>query len=133
MTQSRRADEIRAALFGLDFRAPVALDERESGTGPVLSIIAPMYDEIGGAVDLIEEITAALGQTAYEIIVVDDASTDGTAQALAKAAGRFSTLRILTHGANAGQSRAVRTGVMAARAPVIVTLDGDGQNDPADI
>lgn len=83
MTQSRRADEIRAALFGLDFRAPVALDERESGTGPVLSIIAPMYDEIGGAVDLIEEITAALGQTAYEIIVVDDASTDGTAQALA--------------------------------------------------
>lgn len=133
MTHARRADDVEAALFGLEFCTQDMSNAQDAGGGPALSVVAPMYDEIGGAVELIGEIAAALGETAHEIIIVDDASTDGTAQALAGAAGRFPALRILKHGVNAGQSRAVRTGVLAARAPVIVTLDGDGQNDPGDI
>ncbi|HBK92457.1 MAG TPA: dolichol-phosphate mannosyltransferase [Parvularcula sp.] len=92
-----------------------------------------MYDEEGGAEALIAEIAAALAAIEHEIIAVDDASRDGTRAALSRAAAATPTLRVLAHGANAGQSRAVRTGVLAARAPVIVTIDGDGQNDPADI
>lgn len=100
---------------------------------PALSVVAPMFDEEGGAEALVAEIAIALAGLHYEIIAVDDASRDGTQAALLRAAAKTPTLRILAHGANAGQSRAVRTGVLAARAPVVVTIDGDGQNDPADI
>lgn len=91
----------------------------------------PMYNEEGAAAELVQEVAEALRGLAFEVIAVDDASTDTTVARL-QASG-VEALRILQHGVNAGQSRAVRTGVLAARAPVIVTLDGDGQNDPKDI
>lgn len=114
--------------------APIfALDRRRPSDAPALSVVAPMFDEEGGAEALMAEIAAALSGQDYEIIAVDDASRDGTRAALLRAQTRTPQLRVLAHGANAGQSRAVRTGVLAARAPVVVTIDGDGQNDPADI
>jgi glycosyltransferase involved in cell wall biosynthesis len=98
-----------------------------------LSVVVPMFNEEEGAEALAREIAASLHGFAHEIIVVDDCSTDRTREALARARKGIPQLRILAHARNAGQSRAVRTGVLAARAPVIATLDGDGQNDPADI
>ena len=68
----------------------------------------------------------------FEILFVDDASRDGTLDRLRALTGEIPQLRVLAHRFNAGQSRAIRTGVLAARAPIVVTLDGDGQNDPAD-
>jgi dolichol-phosphate mannosyltransferase len=103
------------------------------GDGPALSVVAPMFNEAEGALPLVAEIAAALADVPHEIIVIDDCSTDGTRKALLSARLQYPALRILAHGANAGQSRAVRTGVLAARAPVVATLDGDGQNDPNDI
>jgi glycosyltransferase involved in cell wall biosynthesis len=100
---------------------------------PVLSVVAPMFNEAGAAAALVDEIAAALAGVAHEVIIVDDASTDDTVAALREARAHWPQLRIVTHEVNAGQSRAIRTGVLAARAPVIVTLDGDGQNDPKDI
>lgn len=114
-----------APLFGR--RQPVA------DNGPALSVVAPMYDEEGGAAALVGEIAAALAGIDYEIIVVDDASRDGTKAVLAALKAATPRLRVIAHQRNAGQSRAVRTGILAARAPVIATIDGDGQNDPADI
>lgn len=98
---------------------------------PEISVVAPMYNEAGGAAALIAEIAAALGDAGYEIIIVDDASSDDTIKVLADVGS--SVLRILLHEKNAGQSRALRTGILAARGAIVVTLDGDGQNDPADI
>ncbi len=107
--------------------------EKVLSNTPALSVIAPMHNEAGGAGALVDEIAAALSGVNHEIIMVDDASTDETINALKAAGARHPQLRILRHEKNAGQSRAVRTGVLAARAPVIATLDGDGQNNPADI
>lgn len=92
-----------------------------------------MFNEAGGAAALIAEIAAALAGVAHEIIAVDDCSTDGTRAELLAAREGTPQLRVLAHEKNAGQSRAVRTGVLAARAAVAATLDGDGQNDPRDI
>jgi dolichol-phosphate mannosyltransferase len=92
----------------------------------------PVFNEEGAAAPLAREIAAAFEGMDYEMIFVDDASRDGTVSSLLDASATLPRLRVVRHGQNAGQSRAVRTGVMAARAPVIVTLDGDGQNDPAD-
>ncbi len=103
-----------------------------AGTRPEVSIIAPMFNEEGAVLSLAREIAHAFDGWAFEIVMVDDASVDGTAQALALAAAEIPCLRFLRHARNAGQSRAIRTGVLAARAPVVVMLDGDGQNDPAD-
>ena len=99
---------------------------------PALSVVAPMHNEAGGAGALVDEIAAALSDIEHEIIMVDDASSDDTLSVLREARARHPQLRVLRHECNAGQSRALRTGVMAARAPVIAMLDGDGQNDPAD-
>ena len=101
-------------------------------SGPDISVVVPVYDEEGAAPALAREIAAAFAGRAFEIIFVDDASRDGTKAALKALAGEIPQLRVLGHSRNSGQSRAIRTGVLAARGPVIVTLDGDGQNDPAD-
>ncbi|MEM9704873.1 MAG: glycosyltransferase family 2 protein, partial [Pseudomonadota bacterium] len=92
-----------------------------------------MYNEEGGAAALVQEIDGVFPGENIEIIIVDDCSSDRTREALIEAKKTLPALRVLRHQKNAGQSRAVRTGVLAARAPIIATLDGDGQNDPADI
>ncbi|WP_375269600.1 glycosyltransferase family 2 protein [Phenylobacterium sp.] len=99
---------------------------------PDISVVVPVFDEEGAAPALAREIAAAFAGRQVEIIFVDDASRDGTRAALAALKAEIPQLRVLSHRRNSGQSRAIRSGVMAARAPVIVTLDGDGQNDPAD-
>ena len=99
---------------------------------PEISVVVPVHDEAGAAVPLAREIAAAFAGRSYEMIFVDDASKDTTLAELKAAMTDLPTLRVLSHGANAGQSRAVRTGVLAARAPIVVTMDGDGQNPPAD-
>jgi dolichol-phosphate mannosyltransferase len=102
-----------------------------------LSVVVAVRDEADNIVPLVEEIHAALeGHTAvaaFEVVYVDDGSTDATPQRLAQAAGRFPRLRVLRHRRGCGQSAALATGVRAARYPWIATLDGDRQNDPADI
>jgi len=99
---------------------------------PDYSVVVPVYNESGAAPALAREIAAAFGDRAYEMVFVNDASTDDTLAQLTALKAEIPQLRVLSHGKNAGQSRAVRTGVLAAHAPIIVTMDGDGQNDPAD-
>lgn len=104
-------------------------------TGPAaISVVVPVKDEAGNVGPLAREIAVALaGEPAHEIIFVDDGSGDGTPDALVALKSEIPALRVLRHGRNLGQSRGIRTGVQAARGEIIVTLDGDGQNDPADI
>ncbi len=97
------------------------------------SVVVPVMNEEGNAANLAREIASALDGRSYEMIFVDDASRDDTRAELAALKAELPALRVLGHRRNAGQSRAVRTGVLAARAPIIGTLDGDGQNDPADL
>lgn len=99
---------------------------------PDISVVVPVHDEEGAAGPLAREIAEAFAGRAFEMVFVDDASKDGTLAELRALQAELPTLRVLGHGSNAGQSRAVRTGVLAARAPIVVTLDGDGQNPPAD-
>ncbi len=99
---------------------------------PDISVVVPVFDEEGAAPALAREIAAAFAGRAFEIVFVDDASRDGTRAALDALKAEIPQLRVLGHRRNSGQSRAIRSGILAARAPVIVTLDGDGQNDPAD-
>ena len=99
-----------------------------------LSVVVPVYNEAGSIVALVHEIATTLRPcVSFEIVVVNDASTDETDQALVRVLGQLPELRVLVHSRNAGQSMAVRSGVIASRAAWVVTLDGDGQNDPADI
>ncbi|MGV9010670.1 glycosyltransferase family 2 protein [Brevundimonas sp.] len=99
---------------------------------PDISVVVPVHNEQGAAAPLAREIAAAFQGRSYEMVFVDDASRDETLAELRALMTELPTLRVLSHATNAGQSRAVRTGVMAARAPIVVTLDGDGQNPPAD-
>jgi dolichol-phosphate mannosyltransferase len=99
-----------------------------------LSVVVAVKDEADNIVPLVEEIHAALdGVAQFELLYVDDGSADDTPARLAQAARRFPRLRVLRHGRCCGQSTALATGVRAARYPWIATLDGDLQNDPADI
>lgn len=98
-----------------------------------ISVVVPVKDEAGNVAPLAREIAAALAGENHEILFVDDGSSDGTGAALAALKSELPQLRILRHARNLGQSRSVHTGVKAARGDIIVTLDGDGQNDPADI
>ena len=101
---------------------------------PQLSVVVPVHDEEDNVAPLIGEIVAALrGRIAFEIVCVDDCSHDATLARLQHVQTTTPELRVARHLRNAGQSTAVRNGVKAARAPWIATLDGDGQNDPADI
>ena len=101
---------------------------------PELSVVVPVFNERDNIAPLVDEIVAARAATRTPlIIVVDDHSTDDTLAVLQALKPRVPELRVLRHATQSGQSTAVRTGVKAARAPWIATLDGDGQNDPADI
>ena len=108
------------------------MNETTSLMPPDFSIVVPVYNEEGSAETLAREIAAAFADEAVEIVFVDDASTDATRARLAALKDSLPALRVVSHARNAGQSRAIRTGVLAARAPIVITLDGDGQNDPAD-
>ena len=99
---------------------------------PDYSIVVPVFDEGGAAPALAREIAAAFAGENHEIIFIDDASRDDTKALLVALKAEIPQLRVLGHRKNSGQSRAVRSGVLAARAPIVITLDGDGQNDPAD-
>ena len=101
---------------------------------PQLSVVVPVHNEEDNVAPLVDEIVTALrGRIDFEIVYVDDASKDATLQRLRDLQATVPELRVIRHVSNAGQSTAVRNGVKAARAPWIATLDGDGQNDPADI
>jgi len=97
------------------------------------SVVVPVCNEEENVEPLAREIDAAMHALSYEMIFVDDGSTDDTAAVLAKLKTSLPALRVLRHSFRSGQSAAVASGVRAARAPWIATLDGDGQNDPADI
>ncbi len=99
---------------------------------PDISVVVPVFDEAGAAPALAREIAQAFKGRAYELIFVDDASRDGTRAALKALSTEIPQMRVLAHRRNSGQSRSIRSGILAARGAVIVTLDGDGQNDPAD-
>ena len=99
---------------------------------PEISVVIPVMDEEGNVAALAREIAVAFADRPFEMIFVDDASRDGTRAALIGLKSAYPSLRVIAHQRNAGQSRALRSGVEAARAPIVVTLDGDGQNDPAD-
>jgi glycosyltransferase involved in cell wall biosynthesis len=99
-----------------------------------LSVVVPVKDEAANVGPLAREIAAALqAEAAHEIIFIDDGSHDGTGDALAALKSDIPALRVLRHERNLGQSRGIRSGVLAAKGDIIITLDGDGQNDPADI
>ena len=98
-----------------------------------LSVVVPVRNEQDNVAPLIAEIDAALKHMAHEIIYVNDGSTDTTQARLESLQSQYPQLRIVRHAHSCGQSTAVRTGVKAAQYDWVATLDGDGQNDPADI
>jgi dolichol-phosphate mannosyltransferase len=103
-----------------------------SGAAPAVSVVVPVRNEADNVGPLTDEIAAALaGRWAFELIYVNDGSTDGTEAALNVLKADRPWLRQIRHAASCGQSSAVRSGARAASAPVVVTLDGDGQNDPS--
>ncbi|MBO6561490.1 MAG: glycosyltransferase family 2 protein [Nisaea sp.] len=107
-----------------------------SGTSgaPLLSVIVPVLNEADNLAPLISEIEAALeGVCAFEILYIDDASTDRTPGILKELKATRPHLRIIRHNRTCGQSAGLRNGVLAAHGELVATLDGDGQNDPADI
>lgn len=100
--------------------------------GPAVSVVVPVRNEADNVRPLADEIAAALnGRWSFELIYVNDGSTDGTEAALGVLKTERAYLRQIKHVASCGQSSAVRSGVAAARGAIVVTLDGDGQNDPS--
>lgn len=104
-----------------------------SNTSLELSVVVPVFNEAGNVAALVHEIAQALEGRAFEMVFVDDCSTDDTLAKLGALKVELPMLRVLSHKSNSGQSRAIRSGILAARAPIVGTLDGDGQNDPADL
>ena len=100
---------------------------------PEISVLVPVMNEQGNIRPLIDEIVAVYKGRAFEIIYIDDGSDDGTADELSRASAEIDQLRVLTHQRRSGQSAALRTGLVQARAPLIAVLDGDGQNIPSDL
>jgi dolichol-phosphate mannosyltransferase len=106
--------------------------KREREAQPAVSIVVPVRNEADNVAPLIAEIVDALGkQLTFEVIYVNDGSTDRTESELTLLMASRPWLRHVIHQVSCGQSAAVRSGVIHARAPLVVTLDGDGQNDPA--
>ena len=101
-------------------------------TSPAVSVVVPVRNEAENVRPLTDEIAAALnGRWRFELVFVNDGSTDGTEAALTALKAERPWLRQVKHETSCGQSAAVRSGVAAARAPLVATLDGDGQNDPS--
>jgi len=98
---------------------------------PAVSVVVPVRNEVDNVAPLVTEIAAALeGHWLFEVVYVNDGSTDGTEAELQRLMALHPWLRRVRHKQSCGQSAAVRTGAAAARAPIVVTLDGDGQNNP---
>jgi dolichol-phosphate mannosyltransferase len=107
-------------------------DTSTRAAAPAVSVVVPVRNEAGNVGPLVNEIADALqGRWPFEVVYVNDGSTDGTEAELKRLKEQRPWLRQIKHARSCGQSAAVRTGVAAARAPVVVTIDGDGQNDPA--
>ena len=104
---------------------------QSNGPDPVVSVIVPVKNEAGNIAPLVAEIAAALQDRAFEVIYVNDGSKDATEAELLGLMAKRPWLRQIRHKESYGKSAAVHTGVAMARAPIIVTLDGDCQNDPA--
>lgn len=102
---------------------------------PALSVVVPVFNEAENVLPLLDEIHAALAAAplTFEVVYVDDGSRDATPARLREARARYPGLRVLRLARNCGQSTAIYEGIRAARGRLIATLDGDGQNDPADI
>ena len=108
------------------------MTEANAQATPAVSVVVPVRNEADNVAPLTEEIAAAMsGRWTFEVVYVNDGSTDGTEAALQRLQAEKPWLRQVKHAASCGQSAAVRTGVAAARAPLVATLDGDGQNDPS--
>jgi dolichol-phosphate mannosyltransferase len=107
-------------------------DANAPAESPTVSVVVPVRNEAGNIGPLVQEIARALaGRGSFEIVYVNDGSTDATESELLALMRAQPFLRQIKHAASCGQSAAVRTGVAAARAGIVVTIDGDGQNDPA--
>lgn len=127
-------DTHRPLQFRDDLDESGAWPEKPELSSPTLSIVIPVHDEEANIIPLLGEIHQQLKwKYRYEVVVVDDNSSDGTASALEVLAGQDPALKIIMLSRRCGQSSAVLQGVRAAMNPVIVTLDGDGQNVPDDI
>ncbi len=98
---------------------------------PVISVVVPVRNEAGNVAPLVAEIAAALAGRRFEVVYVNDGSSDTTASEIRELMRERPWLRQIRHARSCGQSAALRTGVTAARAPIVVTLDGDGQNNPS--
>jgi glycosyltransferase involved in cell wall biosynthesis len=104
----------------------------ENGRDPrAVSVVVPVRNEAGNIAPLVAEIAGALKDRSFEIVYVNDGSRDATEQELRALMSERPWLRQIRHTQSCGQSAAIRTGVATARAPLVVTIDGDGQNDPA--
>ncbi len=110
----------------------VMSDPSATPSGPFVTVVVPVRNEAGNVAPLVDELEAALKPLgAFEVIYVDDGSSDATPDVLVGLRASRPWLRQIRHERSCGQSAAVRTGVRAARSPVVATIDGDGQNDPA--